>query len=265
MNAKQRELVAKKQEKIKELRDKWYEASKTFKDSEARGDPQNVQVSFLLDVYHAATSFFDCVETCIAEGGLLGARDDEYWASDMAGTALNVLSKLPTFYRWLWSLIPTLNLAPNSFQPSPAAFSNMQGLLWLRQNEVAKLLRDEFLAAKLPTNGFDHPPVPMLATWEKVCLFVAGTVFLGIMLLIALFDREPTDLGIWIYRAVLSVAAAGFGAIIPGFFRIETRWVKATGAIALAAMIYLLNPPALVKQHNEATDKRSAPRNTETH
>jgi hypothetical protein len=255
LNAKQREFVAENQKRIKELHDAWFQAAKTFKESEARPDSQKLQVGLALDLYHAATSFFDCVETCIAQGGLLGAGEDEYWATDMAGTSLNILSKLPEFYAWLWSLIPKLHLASNSFQPGPAAFSNMQGLLWLRQNENARNLRAKFVAAKLPTNGFDHPPVPMLATWEKVCLFVAGTVFLGIMLLIALFDRQPTDLGIWIYRAVLSVAAAGFGAIIPGFFRIETRWVKATGAIALAAMIYLLNPPALVKQHNEAADK----------
>jgi hypothetical protein len=236
LNAKQRQFVADNQTTIKKLHDAWYEASVAFKESEKRQDPQQKQVELALDVYKKATSFFGCVEDSIAQGGLLGAGEDEYWATDMAGTALNILSKLPEFYSWLWSLIPKLNLAPNSFQPGPAAFGNMQGLLWLRQNEEARKLREKFIQAKLPTNGFDHPPVPMLATWEKICLFVVGAIFLGIMLLIALFDRQPTDLAVWIYRVVLSVAAAGFGAIIPGVFKVETRWVKATGAIALAAM-----------------------------
>jgi hypothetical protein len=258
LNARQRQFVAERQAAIKQLHDEWYQAAKAFKASEATHDPRNIQVDLLLECYHKANGYFDCLETCIAQGGLLGAREDEYWAADMEGTALNVLSKLPEFYAWLWSLIEPLDLAPNSFQPGPGAFSNMQGLLAVRRPEKASPLRKTFSEAKLPTNGFDHPPIPMTATWEKVSLFVAGTAILVIMLLIALFDRHPTDLAIWIYRAVLSMAAAGFGAIVPGFFRIETRWVKATGAIGLAVMVYLFNPPALVKQHNEAADKAKA-------
>jgi hypothetical protein len=81
---------------------------------------------------------------------------------------------------------------------------------------------------------------------DKLLAFGFGVVFVVVMLVVAVFDRDPTDLGILIYRVVLALAAAGIGAVIPGMISLESPLVRAGGAIALFAIVYRLRPAELV-------------------
>jgi hypothetical protein len=90
-------------------------------------------------------------------------------------------------------------------------------------------------------------------TWEKIAAFAFGVVFLGIMLALAVFIPEPTDYQFFIFRVALALAAAGIGAVVPGFLHVEWKpkskympYIRAGGAIALFLIIYQLNPPALM-------------------
>lgn len=87
-------------------------------------------------------------------------------------------------------------------------------------------------------------------TPEFIVAFVFGCVFVVALLMIAIFIPQPTNQQMFIFRVVLALAAAGVGAVIPGFFMIQGEVVKFTfqagGALALFVLVYLLNPPSLI-------------------
>jgi len=84
---------------------------------------------------------------------------------------------------------------------------------------------------------------------------LSGTAlaFLICLLVIAVFIPEPKPFQIFVFRVVLALAAAGFGATIPGFLKVELPlWKKglisATRAIALFVVVYKVNPQELIHQ-----------------
>ena len=91
-----------------------------------------------------------------------------------------------------------------------------------------------------------------LQRWEKQMMIYSGAAFLVVLLLIAVLVSNPTPFQIFLFRVVLAVAAAAFGCAIPGFLslegKVQTFSLRAGGALALFAMVYLVNPPALVTQ-----------------
>ena len=91
------------------------------------------------------------------------------------------------------------------------------------------------------------PAAPSSPDWDKVLAFAFGAFFAIVMLLIALFDRDPTPFGILIYRVVLALVAAGIGAVIPGMIEVNVQpFIRAGGAIALFVIVFWFNPPSLL-------------------
>jgi hypothetical protein len=85
---------------------------------------------------------------------------------------------------------------------------------------------------------------------DKILAFVFGVVFVGVLLAVGLLHRSPTPLGIFIFRVVLALAAAGVGAVIPGLVSVEIDpFVRAGGAIALFVIVYWFKPADLVAQN----------------
>lgn len=73
--------------------------------------------------------------------------------------------------------------------------------------------------------------------------FVLGTVLLGIMLAFSVGFPNPTPFQLSVFMTTLSIAAAGVGAVIPGF--LDVRWkktVRASGAIGLFAIVWFSQP-----------------------
>ena len=75
-------------------------------------------------------------------------------------------------------------------------------------------------------------------------------IFLLIMLAIGVWVQNPTNLGICIFRTVLSLLAGAFGAIfIPGLFQIEAtagKWtIRAAGAAAFFVAVLSSEPSSL--------------------
>ena len=86
--------------------------------------------------------------------------------------------------------------------------------------------------------------------WIFVVSIFSGLTFLCFLLIIALFIPHPTTFQIFVFRVVLSLAAAAFGATIPGFLQIKLPLlskglISAGGALGLFVLIYNVNPPAL--------------------
>lgn len=92
---------------------------------------------------------------------------------------------------------------------------------------------------------------------DKALAFVFGVTFVVILLLIAIFDRKPTPLAIFIYRVVLALAAAGIGAVLPGLIDVNINpIVRAGGAIALFVLVYMFKPAELLVQDPEPEPRR---------
>jgi hypothetical protein len=87
--------------------------------------------------------------------------------------------------------------------------------------------------------------------WQAVTAAVFGIAFVCVLLAIALVVDEPKPFSLWVFRVVLSLAAAGVGAVIPGLIHLDLPFVRAAGAIALFVLVYRVNPPELV-QPNKA-------------
>jgi hypothetical protein len=85
-------------------------------------------------------------------------------------------------------------------------------------------------------------PLPSADRWFA---FAFGVIFVSVLLYLARVEQNPTPLAIRIYLTVLAIAAAGVGAILPGFLEIRYRNLFRTGgALALGALVYL-NEPAI--------------------
>jgi hypothetical protein len=99
------------------------------------------------------------------------------------------------------------------------------------------------------SRGHDDADAANLSPWanDKTLAFVFGASFAIILLVIAFFDRRPTEMAVLIYRVVLALVAAGIGAVIPGVIDVTIAPViRAGGAIALFVVVYWFNPPNLV-------------------
>ena len=87
--------------------------------------------------------------------------------------------------------------------------------------------------------------------WEKIAVLIFATVFLVTMLVIALLVRQPTTFQLFVFRVILALAAGGAAWFIPGFIDVHINLpkvaIRATGAIAVFGIVYLVNPPSLVK------------------
>ena len=84
--------------------------------------------------------------------------------------------------------------------------------------------------------------------------FAFGVVFVIVLLLIAVKCPTPTHFQYNVFRVVLSLAAGGIGAMIPGFLDVKLEnvsdfTVMAGGAMAVFVIVYFLNPARLAVQN----------------
>lgn len=83
--------------------------------------------------------------------------------------------------------------------------------------------------------------------WELKAIFSFGVAFVLILVVIAITLPRPTEFQQLIFRIVLALAAAGVGALLPGFLSIKYKtFLRAGGALAVFAIVYFFNPATLV-------------------
>jgi tetratricopeptide (TPR) repeat protein len=76
--------------------------------------------------------------------------------------------------------------------------------------------------------------------------FAFGTIFVIVILYFATAIQAPTDFQLFVFRVVLAIAAAGVAAVIPVMLEVTLKpIIVAGGAIAVFALVYLVNPPKL--------------------
>jgi hypothetical protein len=88
---------------------------------------------------------------------------------------------------------------------------------------------------KPPASNEVEKTPPAFSTWEKITVFS----FLAVLVVIALFDRHPTNTSWYIYLCVLALAAGCIGASLPGAINVQWKkpGISASGAAALALLV----------------------------
>jgi hypothetical protein len=81
--------------------------------------------------------------------------------------------------------------------------------------------------------------------WGLIAAFAFGAVFVSAILIISLFRPNPTPFEYTVFRIIIALAAAGIGAILPGFLVVKFKnWLRASGALALFIIVYFFAPAA---------------------
>jgi hypothetical protein len=87
----------------------------------------------------------------------------------------------------------------------------------------------------------------MTRALQRKAAFTFGIFFIMSMLVLALFVPNPTPFQYLVFRVVLSLAAAGVAAMIPGFIELNIpNWIRAGGALAVFLIVFFYNPASLV-------------------
>jgi hypothetical protein len=248
------EIVLQGYKEIEEAYADYVAAARALNALEGTDAPAQERLQRLQTFVSLATRCYNSVEKCIAQGDLLGAHQSDFLAGDFANTSANFLEKIPAYWRGVRRHVEVLGLNPAHYAPRSTAYSAMQNLVVLYCPDKAGDLEKQFREANLPIRGFTHPRRmnTRFAHWEKIAMWSIVVSLLLVMLAIGLFERKPTDLGIFIFRTVLALLAGAFaGIFIPGFLDVKAKTarfaLRATGAAAFFVIVYLWNPPALVK------------------
>ncbi|MCC7540567.1 MAG: hypothetical protein IT379_30400 [Deltaproteobacteria bacterium] len=94
-------------------------------------------------------------------------------------------------------------------------------------------------------------------TPQELFASIAGVGFLALLLGIGVFilvrgEKPVPREAMFIFRVILALAGAGFAAVLPGFLELDGTVVdislRAGGALATFAILYLVNPPERVER-----------------
>lgn len=95
---------------------------------------------------------------------------------------------------------------------------------------------------------------------DVALLSIFSVAFILLLLLLAIRIKEPTPHQETLFRTILSLSAAGIAATIPGLIEFSSKLyetvIRASGAIAVFALVYLVNPASTRdrKSHNPQAD-----------
>lgn len=138
--------------------------------------------------------------------------------------------------------------------PSNKAYSSIQRLLKHFLPKKSDELKNKFMTAKLPTNGFDEKT--KFSGWQigsrnlTISQIVVGLVFISITGLI-IFNKDVLNgMQYFFSRAVLSLGLTLIGsALLEGTVKLDwtiqkSITIKAVGWVSLFIMLYYFNPPS---------------------
>ena len=258
------EIATKANEEMAKQKQFYLDKLQAFNRSKERNDSPQGQAERFEEFRDAAVGFFNCVENSISSTELSGAFKSEYWANDLTSTAVNVLESIAIFYEKYGREAERLGL--EKLQASRNAYYGMQSAVAIYNKDQVEELKTTFTKLGLPVRGFTHPTKmnKRYNTFEKGVMFFTVVAFLLIMLAIGLWNKNYTPEGFWIFRVILALMGGAFACIaIPGSLKVEAKLGKfaitAAGSIAVMVIIYLINPPALIKGGSTTPDQTDKP------
>jgi len=88
----------------------------------------------------------------------------------------------------------------------------------------------------------------MSKKYQGAIAFFAAILLIGVVLYLVFSRPDLNNDQRFFLRITMALAAAGFAAFIPGFLQIDLPiGVRAGGAIAVFAIVYLLDPPTRIQ------------------
>ena len=82
---------------------------------------------------------------------------------------------------------------------------------------------------------------------KLVLTFVFGVVFIASILVYAAFVKNPGPFAQQVFIVVLALAGAAVAALIPGILHVELPFLRASGALAVFAVVFFFQPKILEK------------------
>lgn len=206
----------------------------------------------LLKCQQLGTKYFNYIETFVGDSGLLGAHANGKWVTGFAESCHGYLSAYITHLIFIKSHSSIMKGAFGA--PNPNAYANMQRMTKeYLPNDQWQQLRELFRKNSLPTSGFDFKGANNVSDtpkWQPIAGLIVGVIFAFVILGLAVLIPNPTPTQFFIIRGTFATALAAIAAIIPGLLNVESRfqgfWIRASGAIAVFVLVWLLNPPALI-------------------
>jgi hypothetical protein len=231
------------QAKLKDLKSELKAALKHYSGREQTLDA-------VLDCQRCGNAYFNSAEEFVGNSDLLGAHKSAVWVQGFAETCAEILKSMPDYFAFLSEAFSGLNsgVENSKLLPGSTAYANMQRMVkkFLSPEESRDLER-LFKTAKLPTYGFRYEVSEFMSKkFQAILSFCFGAAFVSLMLVIALYLPNPSLFQIFVFRVVLALAGAGVVAAFPGFIEVKFgNWLRAGGALAVFAILYLLNPAQL--------------------
>jgi len=116
------------------------------------------------------------------------------------------------------------------------------------QSEIAKLSDPpQTMCAQLILLGYE---MDQAQRKDRTFLIVAASVLFAYIAAIPFLVPNPTVSQMFIFRVIATLLAGVAGAFIPGSLGFKGKAsgfaIKGTSAFALALIVYLINPPALI-------------------
>lgn len=214
--------------------------------------PTSAEVQNQMTVLHnKGVTFFNLFERSIDEYGLPYFELNIDTKNRKIEDAIGLVDVIVNHWTTLRQLSEKFSVS--SPTPSTNAYSSIQRLINYFEKEKSYELKNKFMAAKLPTNGFDHKT--KFSGWQigsrnlTITQIVVGLVFIVITGLI-IFNKDVLNgMQYFFSRAVLSLGLTLIGsALLEGTVKLDwtiqkSITIKAVGWVALFIMLYYFNPP----------------------
>lgn len=245
------QLVLNAQEKIEELKQKYMDALQplAIAYNSSKVSPSAEQ---LIECQRKGNTYFNYVENFVGNSGLLGAHVNGKWVTGFAETCHAVLESYILHIVFLRSHSSAFGASYQ--EPNSQAYANMQRMTKeYLEKDTWKALERKYEENRLPVSGFKYSGASDLQktpNWQLITGLIIGVIFLLALFVLAVMIPNPTNWQAFIFRGGFAISLAAIAAIIPGLLTVESRFqkmsIRATGAIAVFVIIWLVNPPALI-------------------
>lgn len=192
------------------------------------------------------TKYFNKAEKAVSQSKIDGKHNDGLWVTDLAESCEAILG---SYLKHIMFLEFHNDLIDGAYRkPTDHACSNMQRMVKkYSAKNVSDKLRADFLAAELPTKGFDVEEAEDKNKMDVYLPVGVGIFLIIITLIMAMIIKNPSPTQFFIIRGVFALSCAAVGSCIPGWLKVNINgYVKAGGAIALILIFWFFNPPAIL-------------------
>lgn len=216
-------------------------------------DTNKPRLNELLQIQKIGSEYFNYAEQFVGNSGLLGAHANGKWVTGFAESCYSILETYIEHMKLLRSKNKQYGLNV-PIEPNIHAYANMQRMIveYLPKKESEEL-KKKFINNNLPVHGFRYKGAENMekrSQWREIVGVILGTIGMIAIIVIALFNPELSEKQFLIFRGIFALCSAMLVILIPGALNVQSNWnkmsIKATGAIAVFIIIWMINPPSLV-------------------